>query len=51
MNWIVTGFGGAVTTTVEDGTTVTLALPRGGDAADGERLDYRRQGAISPGTD
>jgi len=51
VNWIVTGLGGAVTTAVEDGTRVTLSLPRRPEAATGERLDYSRQAAIRPGSE
>jgi PAS domain S-box-containing protein len=35
VNWVVTGLGGRVTATVDDGTTVSVFLPDG-DAADGQ---------------
>jgi signal transduction histidine kinase len=46
VNWIVTGVGGDVTTTVDDGTTVTVRLQLAADV-DTEGLDYHRHAALS----
>jgi len=39
VNWIVTGLGGEVTTTVDDGTTVTIRLPPAAEGAVPEHRD------------
>ncbi|MFB6191892.1 MAG: ATP-binding protein [Haloarculaceae archaeon] len=39
VNWIVTGLGGEVTTTVDDGMTVTVQLPPAADGAVPEHRD------------
>ena len=44
VNWILTGLGGTVTATVEDGTTVTLSLP----AVDTETESARRSPLSEP---
>ena len=45
VNWIVTDFGGDVTTTAEDGTTVTLLLPPAGDGESQRRESHSPLGA------
>jgi PAS domain S-box-containing protein len=47
VNWIVTGVGGFVTTTVDDGTTVTVHLPAPSGGSADERAYRYRQAAIT----
>ena len=47
VNWIVTGFGGTVTATVEDGTTVTLSLSAVDAQTTPGRLKDKQYGAFN----
>jgi len=50
VNWVVTGVGGSVNATVDDGTVVTLGLPAVSDGSSDSLSDTYHQAAISTDT-